>query len=182
MRAGVGEVHSSEEPRNERGAKGPQFQGNVTSGKRAEIGESLPPQIKLWELQETLHAKAKGNPSYRFYALYGKVYRADVLAEAWRGEPSQWTPSILLARCVKSRQLMATRGKRRRGWCANVYGMIQRFYRPSTEGSPTTEKACGQDAECKFCAALRRARELELFDPLPELCSPLTPGVQLVKL
>ena len=60
--------------------------------------------------------------------------------------------------------------------------MIQRFYRPSTEGSPTTEKACGQDAECKFCAALRRARELELFDPLPELCSPLTPGVQLVKL
>src|SRR5271165_3979941 len=84
VRAGVGEVHSSEEPRNERGAKGPQFQGSVTSGKRAEIGESLPPQIKLWELQETLHAKAKGNPSYRFYALYDKVYRADVLAEAWR--------------------------------------------------------------------------------------------------
>jgi RNA-directed DNA polymerase len=84
VRAGVGEVHSSEEPRNERGAKGPQFQGSVTSGKRAEIGKSLPPQIKLWELQETLHAKAKGNPSYRFYALYDKLYRADVLAEAWR--------------------------------------------------------------------------------------------------
>ena len=30
--------------------------------------------------------------------------------------------------------------------------------------------------------ALHRARELELFDPLPELCSPLTPGVQLVNL
>jgi len=84
VRAGVGEVHSSEEPRNERGAKGPQFQGSVTSGKRAETGESLPAQIKLWELQETLHAKAKGNPSYRFYALYDKVYRADVLAEAWQ--------------------------------------------------------------------------------------------------
>ena len=41
VRAGVGEVHSSEEARNERGAKGPQFQGSVTSGKRAEIGESL---------------------------------------------------------------------------------------------------------------------------------------------
>ena len=84
VRAGVGEVHSSKEPSNERGAKGPQFQGNVTSGKRAEIGASLPPQIKLWELQEALHAKAKGNPSYRFYALYDKIYRADVLAEAWR--------------------------------------------------------------------------------------------------
>ena len=51
VRAGVGEVHSSKEPSNERGAKGPQFQGNVTSGKRAEMGVSLPPQIKLWELQ-----------------------------------------------------------------------------------------------------------------------------------
>ena len=34
VRAGVGEVHNSEEPSNDRGAKGPQFQGNVTSGKR----------------------------------------------------------------------------------------------------------------------------------------------------
>jgi RNA-directed DNA polymerase len=81
---GVGEAHSSEEASNDRGAKGPQFQGNITSGNRAEIGASLPPQIKLWELQETLHAKAKGNPGYRFYALYDKVYRMDVLEEAWR--------------------------------------------------------------------------------------------------
>ena len=36
--------------------------------------------------------------------------------------------------------------------------------------------------KCKFCRTLHRARELELFDPLPELCSPLTPGVQLVNL
>jgi RNA-directed DNA polymerase len=84
VRAGVGEVHSSEEPSNERGAKGPQFQGDVTSGKRAESGASLPPQIKLWELQEALHVKAKGNPNYRFHALYDKLYRKDVLTEAWR--------------------------------------------------------------------------------------------------
>ena len=57
---GVGKAHSSEEASNDHGAKGPEFQGNVTSSKRAEIGVSLPPQIKLWALQEALHAKAKG--------------------------------------------------------------------------------------------------------------------------
>jgi len=34
-------------------------------------------------LQEALHAKAKGAPSYRFYALYDKMYRPDVLEFAY---------------------------------------------------------------------------------------------------
>ena len=36
------------------------------------------------KLQETLHAKAKESPDFRFYALYDKVYRADVLEFAFR--------------------------------------------------------------------------------------------------
>jgi group II intron reverse transcriptase/maturase len=36
------------------------------------------------KLQTALHAKAKEMPSYRFYALHDKLYRADVLAHAWR--------------------------------------------------------------------------------------------------
>ena len=36
------------------------------------------------KLQTTLHAKAKNSPDYRFYALYDKVYRSDVLAYAYR--------------------------------------------------------------------------------------------------
>ena len=60
--------------------------------------------------------------------------------------------------------------------------MIEPFGRPSNEGSPTAEEACGGNVKCKFCATLHRARELEPFDPLPQLCSPLTPGVQLVNL
>ena len=42
-----------------------------------------PPKSKVRELQETLHAKAKGAPTYRFYALYDKMYRLDVLWHAY---------------------------------------------------------------------------------------------------
>ena len=42
-----------------------------------------PPKDKVGELQATLHAKAKSAPSYRFYALYDKVYRLDVLWHAY---------------------------------------------------------------------------------------------------
>jgi RNA-directed DNA polymerase len=42
-----------------------------------------PPKGKVGELQETLHAKAKSAPKHRFYALYDKVYRMDVLWHAY---------------------------------------------------------------------------------------------------
>lgn len=41
------------------------------------------PSDKVGKLQETLLAKAKGSPGYRFYLLYDKIYRADVLAYAY---------------------------------------------------------------------------------------------------
>jgi RNA-directed DNA polymerase len=45
---------------------------------------SLATLSSVQKLQMALHAKAKGEPNFRFYALYDKVYRKDVLWSAWR--------------------------------------------------------------------------------------------------
>jgi len=44
---------------------------------------SLVPPPKVQKLQTTLHAKAKESPDYRFYRLYDKVYRQDILEFAY---------------------------------------------------------------------------------------------------
>jgi RNA-directed DNA polymerase len=42
---------------------------------------TTPPSVR--ELQRALYVKAKANRAYRFYALYDKIYRKDVLLWAW---------------------------------------------------------------------------------------------------
>jgi RNA-directed DNA polymerase len=44
---------------------------------------SLPPPRTVEKLQTALHTKAKEASDYRFYALYDKVYRRDVLEWAY---------------------------------------------------------------------------------------------------
>jgi len=44
---------------------------------------SLATPSSVQKLQKALHDKAKESPSYRFYALYDKVYRKDILACAY---------------------------------------------------------------------------------------------------
>jgi group II intron reverse transcriptase/maturase len=41
-----------------------------------------PPKVE--KLQKALHAKAKGEPEFRFYQLYDKLYRSDVIEHAYR--------------------------------------------------------------------------------------------------
>lgn len=45
---------------------------------------SLTTPDSIRTLQRKLYAKAKQEPAYRFYALYDKTYRADILSHAWR--------------------------------------------------------------------------------------------------
>src|SRR5579863_7866533 len=44
---------------------------------------NLTPPSSVQKLQTALHAKAKAEPGNRFYALYDKIYREDILAHAY---------------------------------------------------------------------------------------------------
>ena len=44
---------------------------------------NLSTPITVQKLQTALHAKAKSEAGYRFYALYDKIHRSDILFHAW---------------------------------------------------------------------------------------------------
>src|SRR5450432_283543 len=56
---------------------------------------SLETPIKIRMLQKKLYQKAKEEPSYRFYLLYDKMYREDILAHAYAlAKSNQGAPGV----------------------------------------------------------------------------------------
>jgi len=59
------------------------------------IDESLETPDKVRELQIKLYRKAKSEPGFRFYQLYDKVYREDILLRAWgQAKANQGAPGV----------------------------------------------------------------------------------------
>jgi RNA-directed DNA polymerase len=52
------------------------------AGKDRRLGNLTTPE-SVQKLQTALHAKAKAEPDFRFYALYDKIYRKDILMHAY---------------------------------------------------------------------------------------------------
>ena len=116
---------------NSRGAKGPhrrdaesetrrdRLRHDATTGDGEELpeafavnGKGLP--LKLFTLRQKLYQKAKREPRFRFYVLYDRIYRQDVLEAAWaqvarNGGSPGWTES-------RSKRSRTHPGGRTRWW------------------------------------------------------------------
>jgi Retron-type reverse transcriptase len=103
-------------------------------------GTGLPP--KVFELRRTLYRKAKREPAFRFYTLYDRICRPDVLRAAWdRVAANDGAPGVdglSIRQVVESAQGVA-------GFCAEVHEALKsKTYRPQPVKRVYIPKANGK--------------------------------------
>jgi RNA-directed DNA polymerase len=92
---GDGEARITDEPGNAGGGKGPQFRTDAIRSVRDRRLGNLSTPKSVQKLQTALHAKAKSEAGYRFYALYDKIFREDILAHAYaQGRSNKGAPGV----------------------------------------------------------------------------------------
>ena len=128
-------------PGNAGGGKGPWFKATQEVAKDKEIGlwSWMEPPESVRKLQMALQAKAKGAPSYRFYLLYDKLYRKDVLQYAYdRCKANQGAPGVDRQDFAD----IAAYGEDR--WLGEL---AEKLHRRTSRGSPTGVDSEGEGQE-----------------------------------